>query len=56
MFYNQKDIDAQVVSTLLFGNSSYAIWDYANYYGMTAKHIKQFNLLAVDMLLSVLKP
>ena len=52
----RKDLDPQVIATMIFSNSSYAIWDYATYYNMTSEQITTFKKLSLQTLLNVFKP
>lgn len=51
----KKTWNPQVVATMIFCNSSYAVWDYADYYSMTDAQIEQFKKVTIQMLLKILK-
>lgn len=52
----KKELDPQVVATLIFSNSSYAIWDYADYYNMTDAQLEVVKALVLQALTNILKP
>lgn len=52
----RKDLDLQVLATLIFCNSSYVVWDYATYYDMSIEQIEAFKALVLQSLLTLLRP
>ncbi len=52
----RQDIEAAILSTLIFTNSCYAVLDYADYYQISPKGIGHFKKLALEALLPVLRP
>lgn len=52
----KTELDPQVVATLVFSISSYAIWDYVTYYSMNETQLKDFKALAIQALINSFEP
>lgn len=52
----RKDLDSQVVSIMIFANSSYVVWDFANYYDISTEKVETHKKFAIQTLTNILKP
>lgn len=52
----RKDLDSQVISIMIFANSSYVVWDFANYYDISTEKVETHKKFAIQTLTNILKP